>query len=260
MHLIIYRTTLVLFITCLHLHANANEWFVGINTGIEQNKVSISRNKNPPPPSSQTLPSRTRIYQFSNSLVHMTIPATTINTINKSEEKTDSNSFFGVRLGKYLNQNLRLYADLSIGDNYTFANEEYTKRENDAISEQVTQKFTAQGQQIALSIDYIDQLFNADKLKFFFGGSIGMHRMEAKLKENHRDNNSRTSKNYSKKDNSAIFGFRIGSLYEFTTNFTGEIGACYKVMKNKGSFDNIYQHEFEAKNQGAVYINLSFNY
>ncbi|WP_066013704.1 outer membrane beta-barrel protein [Endozoicomonas atrinae] len=116
----------------------------------------------------------------------------------KADEEGDKpkfkDTYTGLRAGTFINDNIRVYANLS----------QVKGTEKDSDEDGTTQG-KIKNQELSISLDYVDNLLQLENTKYFVGGTLGYNRMKLNL---NIDEGS-TKINTSGKDNAALYGVQF---------------------------------------------------
>ncbi len=175
--------------------AMASDWFVGVEAGKAKNKLSIEQSG------------------------------------HKNVSKKLDHSDFGLRVGKYLNDNVRTYATITTG-------------KDDGKSPQGT-KVELKSQNLLMSADY---LFGDGNLKPFVGASIGANRTKIDV-----------SGAGSKTENSFAYGAQAGVVY---TMGSVDLEGGYRYLKHDSTFkvSGANGGKFKNKDTQKVYLSASYRF
>lgn len=180
--------------------AMANDWFVGGTVGKVQQKI-------------------------------------TLNDEDGLEKDKLKDTYFGLRAGKYINDNFRAYANVGRFKDKVSGGDEPTR--------------SIKNVELSFSADYVDNLFQLQNTKYFVGGTLGFNRMNAWID----DEDGRETKN----DNGLIYGAQLGLIQEFTPALSAEIGYRYARTTNKVKmFDG--DLTIRQKAQKMPYISVSYRF
>ena len=128
-----------------------------------------------------------------------------LNDIKASEtDKKVKNNSFGIRVGKYLNDNVRVYGTYSQNKSFKF-NEDGAKGLNGKIKEQT----------LTASVDYV--FMEGSAFRPFVGASLGANKMKVDVLGN---------------KTSAVFGAQTGVMYQVGP-IDAELGLKYRAYGNE---------------------------
>ena len=171
--------------------AMASDWFVGVEAGKAKHKMSIEQ---------------TGVKNFSKKMDH-----------------TD----YGLRVGKYLNDNVRTYATITTG-----------KDDGKAGGSKVELK----SQSLLMSADY---LFGDGNLKPFVGASVGANRTKGSI-----------SGMGSKTENAFAYGAQAGVVYNLGSV---DLEGGYRYMKHNTDF-KLDGGKIKNKDTQKVYLSASYRF
>ncbi|WP_299726033.1 outer membrane beta-barrel protein [uncultured Endozoicomonas sp.] len=184
----------------------------------------------------------------------------------KTPGVSSSDNYFGLRAGKFVNDNIRVYINAarnSAGGEKTLFTDEDKKTTDTLKGGKI------KNTELSLSMDYVDNLFSMKNTKYFAGGTLGLNKMEVKSTFTHIDHGNPDesgSMSKSKKDTGYIYGVQFGVIQEFTDNFSAELGYRYARTNNKASIsfpgddgDSI-KSTFKQKSQKMPYMTVSYHF
>ena len=159
-------------------------------------------------------------------------------------DELDGSAVLGLRAGKYLNDHVRVYADLTM--------DKGSSESHNGIDSSVDDM------QLSMSADYVDTLFGMKKLKYFAGATMGVNKMEFEV-----NNGLVDGYDGKQSDKGLVYGGQLGVIYDFTNNLSGEVGYQYLVLNNKADFDMPGlpdELEAKSKNKQTLMMNLSYKF
>ncbi|MFK0572094.1 outer membrane beta-barrel protein [Endozoicomonas sp.] len=159
-------------------------------------------------------------------------------------------SYTGLRAGTFINDNIRLYANLGRIKGSDKADIEPGVQMDQSIN----------NEELSFSVDYIDNLFQLESTKYFVGGTLGYNRMKVDIDVKEL---GITVDKASKKDSGALYGVQLGLIQEFTPAISAELGYRYIHMDNKVKLeftDPADTMKLKQKDQQMVYINVSYQF
>ena len=166
----------------------------------------------------------------------------------------DDPGFGALRLGQYLNDNVRVYATLGAGG--VEASESGSQG-----SVNYKETYSADNRELSFSADYVDHLFGLQTTKYFVGGTLGMNQMEAEFKGSYQVGVNTGSDKKSKKDNALMYGVQLGLIQELGDHFSAELGYRYTKMNNSVSFNiDGDQYKFKLKDQKLTYLAINYHF
>ncbi len=168
--------------------------------------------------------------------------------------KLDDPGFGALRLGKYLNENVRVYATLGTGS--------VEASESGALPGiSYKETYSVENRELSFSADYVDNVFGMQTTQYFVGGTLGMNQMEAEFKGAYQVSNVAQSEKGSKKDNALMYGVQLGLIQELGEHFSAELGYRYTKMNNAVTFNvDGDQHKFKLKDQKLTYLAINYRF
>ena len=176
--------------------------------------------------------------------------------------KLDDPGFGALRLGQYLNENVRVYATLGTGSVESSERGSVTINNNGSTAVlNYKETYSAENRELSFSADYVDNLFSMQTTKYFVGGTLGMNQMEAEFKGAYQVSNVAQSEKGSKKDNALMYGVQLGLIQELGEHFSAELGYRYTKMNNAVKFNvDGDQHKFKLKDQKLTYLAINYHF
>ncbi len=168
--------------------------------------------------------------------------------------KLEDPGFGALRLGQYLNDNVRVYATLGAGG------VEASER-GSFMGVNYKETYSAENRELSFSADYVDNLFGLQTTNYFVGGTLGMNQMEAEFKGTYQGTGVTPLEKKSKKDNALMYGVQLGLIQELGDHFSAELGYRYTKMNNSVSFNiDGDQYKFKLKDQKLTYLAINYHF
>ncbi|MGY0218707.1 outer membrane beta-barrel protein [Endozoicomonadaceae bacterium StTr2] len=166
----------------------------------------------------------------------------------KGEQK---DTYISLKAGKYINDNIRIYANIG------------QFKDSGRIPTAPDEKANAyiKNRELSFSMDYVDNFFNLPKTKYFFGGTLGINRMNTKVKvfEKNESGAFEFEGKKTKADTGLIYGAQLGLIQQFTPAVSAEIGYRYAKTTNKVKmFDG--DLKIQQKAQKMPYMSISYHF
>ncbi len=220
----IFKTAFISSAVIAASSASANSWFVGGTLGLSKSDLTTSINGEAPSESAGSILAGTSDLRMSTSLVTTG------------------------RLGYFINDNFRVYANLTDFGEST---------EKGSWTSHGLKEITIGQKELSLSADYVNNLFNLSHTRYFVGGTLGVNRLEAKAKRTI----SNVTSEKSGTSNAVMYGLQAGVIHNFNERFSIEGGYRYSFLNNEvklGFSDG--DMKFKAKNQQTIYLGMSYHF
>ncbi|MCW7555392.1 porin family protein [Endozoicomonas gorgoniicola] len=147
----------------------------------------------------------------------------------KETDKKVKNNSFGIRVGKYLNDNVRVYGTYSQNKSFKFKDENAKKLADGKVKEQT----------LMASVDYV--FMEGSAFRPFVGASLGANKMKVEKAGN---------------KTSAVFGAQTGVMYQVGP-VDAELGLRYRAYGNEVKKDSF---KLKHKNAAEAYLSVAYRF
>ncbi|MGI9278778.1 MAG: outer membrane beta-barrel protein [Endozoicomonas sp.] len=208
----VFTAAAVMTVAVMSSSAMAGDWFVGVEAGKSKDAIEGK--------------------YVDESISDFSSESSVISEKLSSKAKTGS---YGIRVGKYLDDNVRVYGTASKSSFKDSAVKQFNK--------EVPGKYEIDSQQsLMMSMDYV---FMKDSMvRPFVGGSLGVNRIEA----------------FGKKDTSVAYGAQAGVLF-IAGPVDFELGMKYIRKNNRIKMSHgVENASFELKDSKQAYLSAAYRF
>ncbi|WP_067519276.1 outer membrane beta-barrel protein [Endozoicomonas ascidiicola] len=177
-----------------------------------------------------------------------------------SDKTKLKDTYLGVRAGKFINDNIRLYVNLG---KFKDSDKDREVESESGIQQVTDTAVDIKNSELSFSMDYVDSIFSLKNTKYFVGGTLGLNYMDSTVAvtESVTQGNTTASASVkeSKGDTGFIYGAQFGVIQEFTPAISAEIGYRYAKTTNEAKMfgGNL---KIKQKAQKMPYMTVSYHF